>query len=385
MRERQLRLVFCPVKSWGVCLLLVISVWLPGLAQAQSDEWLIHYTSKLGVTDRACYGPDCKAAAERYASQLVRVCINRDQKTSGAAGRGQWVVEVGPEMTGSCRERMYADPDKKLLFVLAHFLNDYGTFVGRAGLVRCEAGWPSKDEFNPCLSEMFKHWEEDRRYKYLDRTLAARVRDDAGVVNAVGHYMLDEPRRRAEEQRRVYLAEFEAAQRSLVAIRGFEEKYAGNDPEGLIARLSVIKRDLLLRDYETRYRYLRTTEDMAKFVADYKDVDPESRVPEVKLRLETEQRRQKEAADAAARDKARADLKAKLTEYEFQIGWCKRRTVAAREVIAREEEIGRISGFVNKKIMREAGEQIVSCSRNNPQLYADYKRLGGVKAYAEIQ
>ncbi|MGC4368009.1 hypothetical protein [Hydrogenophaga sp. R2] len=124
---------------------------------------------------------------------------------------------------------------------------------------------------------------------------------------------------------------------------------------------------------------------MAKFVADYKDVDPESRVSEVKQRLETEQRRQKEVADAAAKNKARAELKAKLTEYEFQIGWCERRAVGAREVIAREEEIGRISGFGNKKIMREAGKQIVSCSRNNPQLYADYKRLGGGKAYKDTQ
>lgn len=124
---------------------------------------------------------------------------------------------------------------------------------------------------------------------------------------------------------------------------------------------------------------------MSKFVADYKDNDPELKVPEVRARLEAEQRRQKELADAAAQDKARADLKAKLTEYEFQIGWCKRRTVEAREVIAREEEIGRISGFVNKKTMREAGEQIVSCSRNNPQLYADYRRLEGIKAYADIR
>lgn len=200
-------------------------MFLSGAAQAQSDQWLIHYTSKLGVTDRACYGPDCKAAADRYASQLVRVCINRDTKTLGSVGKGEWVVEVGPDSSGACQERMYADPDKKVLFVLAHFLNDYGTFVGRSGLVRCEPGWPSKDEFNPCLSEMFKYYDADRRFKYLEVSLATKVRDDARVVDAVTQYMLDEPRRRAEKQRQTYLAEYESARSSLAAIRAFEEKY----------------------------------------------------------------------------------------------------------------------------------------------------------------
>ena len=79
------------------------------------------------------------------------------------------------------------------------------------------------------------------------------------------------------------------------------------------------------------------------------------------------------------------DAPLKLVEYERQIIWCKRRTEAAREVIAREEEIGRISGFVNKKIMREAGESIVSCASNNPKLFAEYKQLGGRRTYQELK
>lgn len=58
--------------------------------------------------------------------------------------------------------------------------------------------------------------------------------------------------------------------------------------------------------------------------------------------------------------------------------------MSAREIIAREEETSRIYGFVNEKL-REDGELIVSCSRNNPQLNADYKRLGRGKAYEGIQ
>lgn len=380
-----MRSVFCSVKSWGVCLLVGISVWLPGLAQAQSDQWVIHYTSKLGVTDRACFSKECKTAADQYASRLLRVCINRDAKSAGFFAKGEWVVDVGPDGPAVCQERMHADPAKKLLYIQAFFLGDYGTFLGRPAMVRCEPGGRSNVEFDPCFSEMFRPYEANPRFKYLEGYLANKVRDEAKVVEAIDRYMADDFKRQAAKQRENYLADFGAAKSSLAGIRAFEERYAGNDPDGLIPQLVDTRRELLLREYQDRFRALSTPDEMSKFVADYKDNDPELKVPEVRARLEAEQRRQKELADAAARDKARADLKAKLTEYEFQIGWCKRRTVAAREVIAREEEIGRISGFVNKKIMREAGEQIVSCSRNNPQLYADYKRLGGVKAYADIQ
>jgi hypothetical protein len=73
-----------------------------------------------------------------------------------------------------------------------------------------------------------------------------------------------------------------------------------------------------------------------------------------------------------------------MQELERQIVLCKRSSEAARQAIARENEVGRISGYVNKRKLHEAGDWILSCQEQIKRQYGQYRQAGGKKALAEI-
>jgi hypothetical protein len=73
-----------------------------------------------------------------------------------------------------------------------------------------------------------------------------------------------------------------------------------------------------------------------------------------------------------------------MQELERQIVLCKRSSEAARQAIARENEVGRISGYVNKRKLHEAGDWILSCQEQIKRQYSQYRQAGGKKALAEI-
>ena len=385
IREHTLRSHISVWVAGAAFLLALCGLTHHGPALADESGWSLQITPRLGANERVCFGRSCRNEEDQYAAKLLRVCLNRDAKTAGFFSAGEWVVAVGPDGPATCRERFYADTGRKILFLQANFLSDPRLNVGRPVTIRCEPNGASGDDYDVCASEFFRPNSSNERFKVLDQSAVLRVVRDAKVIASIQQYMLEDFKRRAELQRTQYLADFQQAKESLVALRAFEQNYRANDPDKLIDQLVEVKNELLLQEYRDRFSRIRTPEDMKAFITEYRENDPENKVQLVRGLLEAQVQRQQDEARAAAKLKAAEELPLKLVEYERQIIWCKRRTEAAREVIAREEEIGRISGFVNKKIMREAGESIVSCASNNPKLFAEYKQLGGRRTYQELK
>ncbi|MGC4397631.1 hypothetical protein [Hydrogenophaga sp. T2] len=357
----------------------------PAPARASGEPWAIEYTERLGAQSAYCFGKSCRAAEQQYAATLLRVCINRDPKTAGFFTQGDWVVSVGPDGPATCRERLHADPAKKILYLQANFLGGTRLDTRAPATIRCEPNPPGQVEYNPCESAFFTPNPSNPRFMFLNGDGIHRVVRDAKVVDSIERYLREEDMRRAEQQRAQYLADFQNAKGSLIALRAFEQKYRGDDPDRLIEQLADVRRELQLQEYRDRYAQVNSTSSMLAFIEDYRDNDPEGKVPGVRRRLDEEMQRQRDLEAAETKRKEAEELQSQLAEIERDIIWCKRRTQAARQVIAREEEIGRISGFVNKRLMREAGEQIVACEENNPKRFAEYQRRGGRKSYAQLQ
>jgi len=357
----------------------------PLTARASTDQWAVEYTERLGAQSAYCFGRSCRAAEQQIAAKLLRVCLNRVPKTAGFFNPGDWVVAVGPDGPATCRERLHADTTKKILYLQANFLGGTRLDTRAPATIRCDPNETARVEYDPCTSAFFSPNPSNPRFMFLDGDAIHRVVRDAKVVEHIERYLREEDMRRAEQQRNQYLADFQNAKGSLIALRAFEQKYRGDDPDRLIEQLVDVKRELQLQEYRDRYAQVNSTSSMLAFIEDYRDNDPEGKVPGVRRRLDVEMQRQRELEAVETKRKEAEALQSQLAEIERDIIWCKRRTQAARQVIAREEEIGRISGFVNKRVMREAGEQIVACEENNPKRFAEYQRRGGRKSYAQLQ
>lgn len=95
----------------------------------------------------------------------------------------------------------------------------------------------------------------------------------------------------------------------------------------------------------------------------------------------------KVAAERAAREQAWQDAQPKLTPLqasEKSIRELKARIASAQRMIDDENEVGRVSGFVNKQKLYSYGQMIVFTRRGLASEYARYRRLGGRKALAAI-
>ncbi len=95
----------------------------------------------------------------------------------------------------------------------------------------------------------------------------------------------------------------------------------------------------------------------------------------------------KAKVDRAAEQKAWEDSQPKLTDLqasERSIREMKARIASAQRMIDQEQEVGRVSGFVDKKKLYDYGQMIVFTRRGLASEYARYRRLGGRKALAAI-
>lgn len=188
----------------------------------------------------------------------------------------------------------------------------------------------------------------------------------------------------AKSEREEYLSRFEAA-KTLPAIQDFEKRYAGNDPDGLIPKLSALKPQLELDEYRSKFAGATTSAQLAAFISTYEGNDPENLVPEAKKRLPVLQSQEEQARLSAQRTAQERENAKNLAKLEGSITWCKSQSSAARQTIEREHRIGTVSGYENKLALRQAGEMIVMCQDRVEQDYAEYKRQGGKKALADIQ
>lgn len=104
-------------------------------------------------------------------------------------------------------------------------------------------------------------------------------------------------------------------------------------------------------------------------------------------RIAEEKAAVKAKADREAQQQAWQDAQPKLTPLqviEQSIRSLKARIASAQRMINEENEVGRVSGFVNKQKLYSYGQMIVFTRRGLASEYAKYRRLGGRKALSAI-
>lgn len=199
----------------------------------------------------------------------------------------------------------------------------------------------------------------------------------------------------AEKARQDYLSAYEAA-KSLPLINEFETRYAGNDPDGLIPKLASLKSQLEHQDYFDSLAQADTADKLAAFIAKYENNDPSGIVPAAKKRLsqlqkqeqaEQERRNREMIAEQERRNLEiiAAQKHRELENLASRIVWCNHQTLSAHQTIDREREIGQVSGYENKLLLRQAGEIIVGCRDSVGRDYDAYRKKGGMKNLGELK
>jgi hypothetical protein len=306
----------------------------------------------------------------------------------------QWAAVVNPKDLDLCQEVFLADPNTKTMYLHAPYAVGEGTAIPGMMHIACPdqggCGGPNqpscggsrfKSRSSPdmCNSVFFTPYSEKPGYRILQTRMVQMALSMSNFAPVVAQHLQAKAMMSPEQVMAAYRQAFENA-KTLEAIRAFEWEYANSDPEGLIAQLAPVKRALQVQEYQRRYEQLSTPEQLQGFVDDYANDDPDGRLPDVRRRLALEQQKAK-----AEQEQRAAQLKVKdMQELERQIVLCKRSSEAARQAIARENEVGRISGYVNKRKLHEAGDWILSCQEQIKRQYGQYRQAGGKKALAEI-
>lgn len=374
------------------------------MAQTPLDDWKFGYTTEIDTaTSAPCNGTQC-AKSQPAASQLNKVCLNRTK--TGFFSLPAWEVEVAPAKDVQCKEILYVNFATKTFYIEAPFTatNDLngqprvscmpkpedpkiGSLshgwckLGMQGY--CEGGYVASSGFDACSSEFFER-NDDAHYRVLNRFAVWSAVRESKLVEAVGQFMASEARRTADNEVLAYRDAFEHAT-TLDAITTFELKYSQNDPEDYIPRLAEPKRLLEIEVYRQRFSSMVSIEQIKSFIADYVYNDPDRKLPEARRRLNEEQRKSAALLKKTADEKAAGDKILVLTELERRIVSCKHEIASAKQVIDRENQIGQVSGYVNKLLLRQAGETIVLCNESIPTRFAEYKRLGGARALANLR
>ncbi|QHE84731.1 hypothetical protein [Hydrogenophaga sp. BPS33] len=360
--------------------------WAQASAQTQQDRWRIMPTATLGSDGEICIGAACKKKQEDYAEQLLKICMYRDASTAGFFTSGEWRSHVGANSPQPCQEVLYADATRKVMYVVAPFQSAGSVYLAGQPYIYCISGSPSRPGLAACDSAFFT-WRDAHStgYKVVNVPGMQKVVQEAKVFDAIDRHLQTVGEQQKAQQRAEYLAAFGGAKGSLQAMKQFEDKYGSNDPDGLILQLAGVKQELRLEEYRTRFASMKTIPEIERFIADYEQDDVGKKVPEARLWLAHERQLEADAAKAQARQKAEKDGTARLSELERMVIWCKRESAAARRSIEQENQIGRVSGFVNKERLHAAGKTIVYCERSAPNDFDEYKRLGGKRSYGELR
>jgi len=385
--------------SWrwllGLCLCLSVMecVAAPLWARGQFNDWRLEFTNKLGTqSDPPCTSQACTPAQRELANRLVRFCLNRT-----APGSSQlWFAVVNPKELEQCQEMFYADTDTKTVYLQAPYAEGDGTPIPSMMHIACpvrrnctgtgtgpgSCGAAKERERalpDSCDSALFVPHSTKVGYRVLHPSWVYTALSAADFEEVVGGCQHAKALMSPEQALAAYRSAFENA-KTLASVFAFEWEYANWDPEGLFARLAPTKRALRLKEYQQRYLQLDTPEQLQGFIEDYAKDDPDGRLPDVRRRLVLAQRKAKEA-----QDQRMVELRAKeVVELERHIAGCKRSSDRARQAIQRENEIGRISGFVDKRKLHEAGDWILSCQDRIAGQYVQYREAGGKKSLAEI-
>lgn len=332
-----------------------------------------------------CVRTQCKSERQDYFNKLIKVCLNRDEATKGWLTPGKWKAVVNPGENDQCKEVFFADADDKTLYLEI-------PSSGNRMSIRCSeyerakgiGPRPPSSNYDVCGSDFFSFSGAHSSEKILRLKSVKQALQEAQFFTTIEQHLISKKLQDEEESRKAYKTAFEKAN-SLETIEAFEQKYRGNDPENLIGRLASTKRDFQVEEYRKRYENLQSIQDMQRFITDYQSDDPDGRLPDVNQRLADLQRQAElETKKEIERKKAEANEKS-LMDMERQIRWCKSQMEAAQRAIEREQQVGLVSGYVNKQSLHLAGTAIVECRDLIASTYSQYKQLGGKKNLAKIR
>lgn len=352
------------ISSFAAYLLIGFGMHTGGAVAAASD-WKLATVTRFG-TQQGQVGTD---------SNIVKICLYRDKATAGFFSLGKWKASFGDVPSEVCEDRINADLTKQILYLsIPDFLRQGGYLAGRA-----DAYCPSNRVFtrySACTSSFFVPSGEGGNYRNFSSNAVVSIGEEAGLFVTLEKMRTDNLAESARKEREEYLRTFENAT-TLNAIELFEKRYQGQDPDGLIKTLAPKKEALQRGQQLDQYASAKSAKDFAAFIATYDTNDLEGLIPTARIKLAESSQREAIQSDALKKQ-------VELDEMERQIRYCVNMTARAKDAIERENKIGQVSGYVNKKILREAGETIVMCRENNPRIYAEYRKKGGTKSLPAI-
>lgn len=338
----------------------------------------------LAICFKAAWGEEAKnpkwnvVLDSNRSPNLVKVCFYHDKTTASFFSRGDWKASIDPSSPMECEEGLNADLEKRMLYLYFAPFN-WQRGVHQAG--KADA-YCRRNEYG-CSSAFFVE-AVSPDYRAISSELIDDIIKESGLIAILEDQIAKKQRAKEAAKRVVYLQVYEQAI-TLESIQQFETTYAGSDSDGLIAKLADKKALLELQKYRGRFTSAKTSKDYSLFIADYETKDTDNLVPEARRKLSEAEKLETAERDTALQ-KVEADRRqSELNKLERQIAWCKNQSTMAQKAINRENEIGTVSGYVNKNKLHQAGETIVSCKDSITKIYAEYRQQGGAKSLAAIE
>lgn len=309
---------------------------------------------------------------------LVKVCFYHNKATTGFFSRGDWKASIDPNSSEACVEGLNADLEKRTLYLYFAPFNwqRYGYQAGKAD------AYCRRNEYG-CSSDFFVG-AVSPDYRAISPERIDDIVKESGLIAILEDQIAKKQRAKEAAKRAAYLQAYEHAT-TLEAIQQFEATYAGNDSDELIVKLADKKASLELQKYRARFASAKTSNDFSSFIVAYEGKDIENLIPEARRRQTAAEKQEVAEKNAAQQQAEVARKQSELQKFERQIAWCKSQSSMAQKAINRENEIGAVSGYVNKDRLHQAGEIIVSCKGSITKNYAEYRQQGGSKPLAAIE
>lgn len=338
----------------------------------------------LAICLKAAWGEEAKnpkwnvVLESNRSPNLVKVCFYHDKATACFFSRGDWKASIDPNSPEACVEGLNADLEKRTLYLYFAPFNwqRYGHQAGKAD------AYCRRNEYG-CSSDFFVE-AVSPDYRAISPERIDDIVKESGLIAILEDQIAKKQRAKEAAKWAAYLQAYEHAT-TLESIQQFEATYAGNDSDGLIVKLADKKASLELQKYRDRFASAKTSNDFSSFIVAYEGKDIENLVPEARRKLSEAERSEATERDAAQQQTEANHRQSELNRLERQIAWCKNQSAMAQKAINRENEIGTVSGYVNKDKLHQAGEIIVSCKDSNAKNYAEYRQQGGSKPLAAIE
>jgi hypothetical protein len=372
-------------------------------------------------------------------SGCTAVCLYRDKKTAGLFSSGDWKTRIGSGEE-TCKEKLLASPATRTLYLYFDSSGEYRRYEHGSGLYAVQCfGRASGTNYSPCKSDfMGIASPQATDYRVFDRRSFIAILREADTIGILERYKtkldaeekhesylryfaqattLDEinafeqryedydpdnlifrlrerrtelmtelDRKKAAELHTLYVNEYESAL-TLDSIKAFEDKYAKNDPDDLIAKLAQRKRDLMskwLDRYREKSVSAKSSSVIEEFIAEYGANDPEGLATQAsnKLTAVKEMERLNDYRERYNKAKTARELQSFISDYEKWdpnklVGIAKKKLVAAiREENASNERLYKKSIiFRDSYSMSRVNDVYYDCYEISPTFDGRYVRL----------